>query len=58
MDLTEGSKTSAKLNLMPGENPKENTQDSKHGKILKSRMICIVLNFILKSTTKTGHESE
>jgi hypothetical protein len=25
MDLTEGSETSAKLNLTPGENPKENT---------------------------------
>jgi hypothetical protein len=27
MDLTEGSETSVKLNLMPGENPKENTQN-------------------------------
>jgi hypothetical protein len=26
MDLTEGSETSAKLNLTPGVNPKENTQ--------------------------------
>jgi hypothetical protein len=30
MDLTEGSETSAKLNLTPGENPKENTQDIIH----------------------------
>jgi hypothetical protein len=26
MDLTEGSETSAKPNLTPGENPEENTQ--------------------------------
>jgi hypothetical protein len=38
MDLTEGSETSAKLNLTPGENPKENTQDSEHGETLKSRI--------------------
>jgi hypothetical protein len=37
MDLTEGSETSAKLNLTRGENPKENTQDSEHGETLKSR---------------------
>jgi hypothetical protein len=37
MDLTEGSETSAKPNLTPGENPKENTQDSEHGETLKSR---------------------
>jgi hypothetical protein len=37
MDLTEGSETSAKLNLTPGENPKEHTQDSEHGETLKSR---------------------
>jgi hypothetical protein len=37
MDLTEGSETSAKLNLTPGENPKENTQDSEHCETLKSR---------------------
>jgi hypothetical protein len=36
MDLTEGSETSAKLNLTPGENPKEN-KDSEHGETLKSR---------------------
>jgi hypothetical protein len=36
MDLTEGSETSAKLNLTPRENPKENTQDSEHGESLKS----------------------
>jgi hypothetical protein len=38
MDLTEGSKMLAKPNLMPGENPKENTQDSEHGETLKSRI--------------------
>jgi hypothetical protein len=36
MDLTEGSETSAKLNLTPGENPKEDAQDSEHGETLKS----------------------
>jgi hypothetical protein len=44
MDLTEGFETSAKLNLTPWENPKENTQDSEHGETLKSRKqycICI-----------------
>jgi hypothetical protein len=35
MDLTEGSEMLAKPNLTPGENPKENTQDSEHGKTLK-----------------------
>jgi hypothetical protein len=38
MDLTEGSETSAKLNLTPGKYPKENIQDSEHGENLKSRM--------------------
>jgi hypothetical protein len=33
----EGSETSAKLNLTPGKYPKENIQDSEHGKNLKSR---------------------
>jgi hypothetical protein len=37
MDPTEGSQTSAKLNLTPGETPKENTQDSEQGETLKSR---------------------
>jgi hypothetical protein len=37
MDLTEGSKTSAKLNLMPWRHPKEHIQDSEHGENLKSR---------------------
>jgi hypothetical protein len=31
--------TSAKLNLTPGKYPKENIQDSEHGKNLKSRMM-------------------
>jgi hypothetical protein len=30
MDLTEGSETSAKLNLTPGKYPKENIQVSEH----------------------------
>jgi hypothetical protein len=37
MDLTEGSETSAKLNLAPGKYPKEHIQDSEHGENLKSR---------------------
>jgi hypothetical protein len=37
MDLTEGSETSAKLNLTPGKYPKEHVQDSEHGENLKSR---------------------
>jgi hypothetical protein len=32
------SHTQRKPNLTPGENPKENTQDSEHGKSLKSRI--------------------
>jgi hypothetical protein len=40
MDLTEGSETSAKLNLTPGKYPKENIKDSKHGANLKSRILC------------------
>jgi hypothetical protein len=38
MDLTEGSETSAKLNLTPGKYPKEHIQDSEHGENLKSRI--------------------
>jgi hypothetical protein len=38
MDLTEGSETSAKLNLTPGKYPKENIKDSEHGENLKSRI--------------------
>jgi hypothetical protein len=37
MDLSEGSETSGKFDLTPGETPKENTQDSEHGETLKSR---------------------
>jgi hypothetical protein len=37
MGLTEGSETSAKLNLTPGKYPTENIQDSEHGENLKSR---------------------
>jgi hypothetical protein len=51
LDLTEGSETSAKLNLTPGKYPKENIHDSEHGENLKSRrqiffphMICILSN--------------
>jgi hypothetical protein len=35
MDLTEGSETSAKLNLTPGNYPKENIQVSENGANLK-----------------------
>jgi hypothetical protein len=35
MDLTEGSETSAKLNLTPWKYPKENIKDSEHGENLK-----------------------
>jgi hypothetical protein len=51
MDLTEGSETSAKLNLTPGTCPKENIQVSEHGENLKSRKfldvvtITVSLNF-------------
>jgi hypothetical protein len=38
MDLTEGSETSAKLNLTPGKYPKENIQDSEHVENFKSRI--------------------
>jgi hypothetical protein len=38
MDLTEGTETSAKLNMTPGKYPKENIQDSEHGENLKSRV--------------------
>jgi hypothetical protein len=41
MDLTEGSETSAKLNLTPGKYPKENIQVSEHGENLKSRILFI-----------------
>jgi hypothetical protein len=37
MNVTEGSETSAKLNLTPGKYPKEHIQDSEHGENLKSR---------------------
>jgi hypothetical protein len=42
MDLTEGSETSAKLNLTPGKYPKEHTQGSEHGENLKSRTFILV----------------
>jgi uncharacterized protein (DUF2141 family) len=38
MDLTEGSETSEKYNLMPGKYPKEHIQDSEQGENLKSRV--------------------
>jgi hypothetical protein len=44
MDLTEGSETSAKLNLTPGKYPKENIQVSEHGENLKSRMVIYIYN--------------
>jgi hypothetical protein len=54
MDLTEGSETSAKLNLTPGENPKENTQDSEHGETLKSRILIytFIINLLTLPITK------
>jgi hypothetical protein len=39
LDLTEGSETSAKLNLTPRKYPKENIQVSEHGENLKLRII-------------------
>jgi hypothetical protein len=39
MDLTEGSETSAKLNLTPWRHPQEHIQDSEHGENLKSRTL-------------------
>jgi hypothetical protein len=47
MDLTEGSEPSAKLNLTPGENPKENTQDSEHGETLKSRVLLLICVLVI-----------
>jgi hypothetical protein len=42
MDQTEGSETSAKLNLTPGKYPKENMQDSEHSENLKtSILLCL-----------------
>jgi hypothetical protein len=38
MDLTEGSETSAKHNLMAGKYPKEHIQYSEHSESLKSRV--------------------
>jgi hypothetical protein len=35
MDVTDGSETTAKLNLTPGKFPKENIQDSEYGENLK-----------------------
>jgi hypothetical protein len=50
MDPTEGSETSVKLNLTPGENPPQNTQDSEHGETLKSRaMECSTAHTFLPS---------
>jgi hypothetical protein len=37
MDLTEGSKTSAKLNLTPGKYPKENIQ-KVHTRIVEKQL--------------------
>jgi hypothetical protein len=39
MDQTEGSETSAKLNLTLGKHPKEKMQVSEHGENLKSRTL-------------------
>jgi hypothetical protein len=45
MDLTEGSETSAKLNLTPGKYPKENVQDSEHVENLKTRMTSFLTDY-------------
>jgi hypothetical protein len=42
MDLTQGSETSAKLNLTPWRHPKEHIHDSEHGENLKSRVYFVV----------------
>jgi hypothetical protein len=39
MDLTEGSETSATLNLTPWRHPIEHIHDSEHGENLKSRIL-------------------
>jgi hypothetical protein len=39
MDLTEGSETSAKHNMLPGKYPKEQTQYSELGESFKSRSL-------------------
>jgi hypothetical protein len=54
MDLTEGSETSAKLNLTPQKYPKENIQDSEHGEYLKSRSI---LNMHLGFVSRQGRKN-
>jgi hypothetical protein len=51
MDLTEGSKTSAKLNVTPGKYPKENIQVSEHGENLKSRThIYVCVEFCVRTS--------
>jgi hypothetical protein len=50
MDLTEGSETSAKLNLTPGKYPKENIQVSEHGENLKSRITHLYTNLFIVTT--------
>jgi hypothetical protein len=61
MDLTEGSETSAKLNLTPGKYPKENIQDSEHGEILKTRILHLygedIATHILHQTFEDGPDS-
>jgi hypothetical protein len=46
MDLTEGSETLAKLNLMPWRHPIEHIHDSEHGENLKSRIMYTCVNNI------------
>jgi hypothetical protein len=52
MDLTEGFETSAKLNLTPGEYPKEHIQYSKHGESFKSRIKEVLNTSIAQNSLK------
>jgi hypothetical protein len=56
MDLTEGSETSAKLNLTPGKYPKENIQDSEHGENLKSRILLNSFTFVCSIRLRTSNQ--
>jgi hypothetical protein len=49
MDMTEGSETSAKLNLTPEKYPRENIQDSEHGENLKSRVPILFITLSIYS---------
>jgi hypothetical protein len=57
MDLTEGSETSAKLNLMPGKYQKENIRDSEHGENLKSRIPIVCFFYRVWGNKKTARKT-